>query len=141
MCVGERAQAVPWRISAWFSSINGGKRASSMSVTQRLDQFQQHHAAVGFPLAVAYKFVDDQGIYLAALMTYYGFLSLFPLLLLLASGLGFALRNDDHLRQQILDSTLSQFPVIGDELQDPSGLQGSTVAIVIGALTAIYGAL
>ena len=112
-----------------------------MSVTQRLDQFQQRHAAVGFPLAVAYKFVDDQGVYLAALMTYYGFLSLFPLLLLLASALGFALRNDEHLRQQILDSTLSQFPVIGEQLRDPSGLQGSRVAIVIGALTAIYGAL
>ena len=55
-----------------------------MGVTQRLDQFQQRHSPVGFPLAVAYKFVDDQGVYLAALMTYYGFLSLFPLLLLLA---------------------------------------------------------
>ena len=121
--------------------FGGGNRSHSMSVTRRIDQFQQRHPVVGFPLAVTYKFVDDQGIYLAALMTYYGFLSLFPLLLLLASGLGFALRNDDHLRQQILDSTLSQFPVIGDELQDPSGLQGSTVAIVIGALTAIYGAL
>jgi YihY family inner membrane protein len=112
-----------------------------MSVTQRIDEFQQRHKAVGFPLAVAYKFVDDQGTYLAALMTYYGFLSLFPLLLLLASGLGFALRNDEHLRQQILDSTISQFPVIGEQLRDPSGLQGSRVAIVIGALTAIYGAL
>jgi len=112
-----------------------------MGVTQRLDQFQQRHSPVGFPLAVAYKFVDDQGIYLAALMTYYGFLSLFPLLLLLASALGFALRNDEHLRQQIIDSTLSQFPVIGEQIRDPSGLQGSRVAIVIGALTAIYGAL
>ena len=121
--------------------FGGGNRSHSMSVTRRIDQFQQRHSPVGFPLAVAYKFVDDQGVYLAALMTYYGFLSLFPLLLLLASALGFALRNDEHLRQQILDSTLSQFPVIGEQLRDPSGLQGSRVAIVIGALTAIYGAL
>ncbi len=40
---------------------------------------------VGFPLAVLSKFVDDQGGYLAALLTYYGFLSLFPLLLLLVT--------------------------------------------------------
>ena len=80
---------------------------------------------LGFPLAVLYKFIDDQGIYLAALITYYGFLSLFPLLLLLASALGFALRNDEELRQQILDSTLSQFPVIGEQLRDPQGLQGA----------------
>src|ERR1700754_4388080 len=112
-----------------------------MGLTQRVDEFQQRHPVVGFPLAVAYKFADDQGVYLAALMTYYGFLSLFPMLLLLASVLGYALRNDEQLRQQILDSTLSQFPVIGDQLRQPSGLEGSGLAIVIGALTAIYGAL
>jgi YihY family inner membrane protein len=111
-----------------------------MGVTQRIDDFQQRHPAVGFPLAVAYKVADDQGVYLAALMTYYGFLSLFPLLLLLASALGFALHDDD-LRQRVLDSALSQFPVIGEQLSDPSGLQGSGVAIVIGAITALYGAL
>ena len=56
-----------------------------MSVTQRLDAFQQRHRWAGFPLAVVYKFGEDQGPYLAALITYYGFLALFPLLLLLAS--------------------------------------------------------
>jgi len=40
---------------------------------------------------VLYKFVDDQGSYLAAQITYYGFLSLFPLLLLLTSVLGLKL--------------------------------------------------
>jgi membrane protein len=112
-----------------------------MAATQRIDAFQRRHAVLGFPIAVVYKFVDDQGIYLAALLTYYGFLSLFPLVLLFASILGFALRGDDHLRQQILDSALSQFPVIGDQLRDPQGLQGSGVALVVGALTALYGAL
>ena len=112
-----------------------------MRASQRLDHFQQRHPVLGFPLAVFYKFVDDQGMYLAALITYYGFLSLFPLLLLLASVLGFVLRNNPELREQILDSTISQFPVIGDVLRDPQGLQGNTTAIVIGAVTAIYGAL
>jgi YihY family inner membrane protein len=88
-----------------------------------------------------YKFFDDQGPYLASLMTYYAFLSLFPLLLLLASILGFVLQGNSHLRQQILTSTLSQFPVIGDQLRDPKGLHGSSAAIIIGALTALYGAL
>jgi len=112
-----------------------------MGATQRLDRFQRRHSVLGFPIAVVYKFVEDQGIYLAALLTYYGFLSLFPLLLLLASVLGFALRGDDHLRQQILDSTISQFPVIGDQIRTPQGLHGNTAAIVIGILTALYGAL
>ncbi len=112
-----------------------------MSLTGRLDDFQRRHPVVGFPIGVIYKFGEDQGPYLAALITYYGFLSLFPLLLLLTSVLGFVLDGRPELQQQILDSTLSQFPVIGDELADPQGLQGSIGAIVIGGLVALYGAL
>ena len=108
---------------------------------ERLDGFQRRHPALGFPLAVLYKFVDDQGIYLAALITYYGFLSLFPLLLLLASAVGFLLQNDPVWQARVIDSTISQFPIIRDELADPKGLQGSTAAVVVGGLIALYGAL
>lgn len=112
-----------------------------MSLTERADAFQRRHPVASFPIGVLYKFSEDQGPYLAALVTYYGFLSLFPLLLLLTSILGFVLDGHPELQQQILDSTLSQFPVIGDELADPQGLRGSVGAIVIGALVALYGAL
>jgi YihY family inner membrane protein len=112
-----------------------------VNVWNRLDAFQQRHRWAGFPLAVVYKFAEDQGPYLAALITYYGFLALFPLLLLLASILGFVLQDDPELQQRVLDSTLSQFPVIGDQLGDPHGLQGSGAAIVTGAVVALYGAL
>jgi membrane protein len=117
-----------------------------VSVTSRLDSFQRRHRWAGFPIAVVYKFGEDQGPYLAALITYYGFLALFPLLLLLASVLGFVLQNDPDLQRRILDSTLSQFPVIGDEIRraragDPQGLQGSAIALTVGAVVAIYGAL
>jgi membrane protein len=108
---------------------------------RRLDAFQRRHPWLGFPLAVVYKFSEDQGPYLAALITYYGFLSLFPLLLLLASVLGFVLQNDPELQRQILDSTLSQFPVIGEQLGEPSGLRGSVGALVTGAVVALYGAI
>ena len=112
-----------------------------MGVTQRLDAFQRRHGWAGFPVAVVYKFVEDQGPYLAALMTYYGFLSLFPLLLLLTSVLGFVLQGDPELLGRVVDSTLRQFPVIGDQLVDPQGLQGNAVALVVGGLIALYGAL
>ncbi len=112
-----------------------------MSAVSRVDGFQRRHPVIGFPLAVAYKFFDDQGVYLAALITYYGFLSLFPLLLLLASVLGFVLDDDPDLRDRVLDSTLSQFPVVGEQLRDPQALQGSAVALIIGAIVTIYGAL
>ncbi len=88
-----------------------------MSLTERLDAFQRRHGWAGFPLAVLYKFVEDQGPYLAALMTYYGFLSLFPLLLMLTSILGFVLQGDPQMLERVVDSTLRQFPVIGDQLE------------------------
>ena len=112
-----------------------------MGVTDRLDRYQRRHHWAAFPLAVLYKFVDDQGTYLAALITYYGFLSLFPLLLLSASVLGFVLQDDPELQSEILRSALRQFPVLGDELRDPQGLRGSVVGVVVGALVALYGAL
>jgi membrane protein len=112
-----------------------------MHVTERLDGYQRRHRWAGFPLAVVYKFFEDQGVYLAALVTFYGFLSLFPLLLLLASVLGFVLQNDADLQQRVLDSTLRQFPIIGDELSGRQGLHGSGAALVIGGLVALYGAL
>lgn len=112
-----------------------------MSVIERIDGFQQRHRSVGLPLAVAYKFVDDQGGYLAALITYYGFLSIVPLLLLATSGLGFVLQGNEELGQRILDSALRQFPVIGDQLSDPSGLGGTGIAVVVGVVGSLYGAL
>jgi membrane protein len=112
-----------------------------MQVTQRLDEYQRRHRWASFPLAVVYKFFEDQGVYLAALITFYGFLSLFPMLLLLASVLGFLLQNDPDLQQRVLDSTLSQFPIIRDELSGGQTLRGSGVALVVGGIVALYGAL
>ena len=111
-----------------------------MSGIQRLDKFQRRHHWAGFPIAVVYKFLDDQGNHLAALVAFFGLLSLFPLLLLLSSLLGFALEADPDMQQQILRSTLSQFPVIGDQLTT-TGLRGSGVGVLIGLVGSIYGAL
>lgn len=107
----------------------------------RVDAFQRKHPVVGFPIAVVYKYFDDQGAYLAAIITYYAFIAIFPLLLLSTSILGFLVQGDDALRDRLLDSALSQFPIIGSELGTPEGLKGSTTAIVIGSITAIYGAM
>ena len=112
-----------------------------MTLTERLDRFQQRHPQAGFPLAVVYKYADDQGNYLAALITYYAFLALFPLLLLASSILGFVLQGNEQLQQQILDSALRQFPIIGDQLGQPEGLRGSGTAVVVGVVGSIYGAL
>jgi membrane protein len=113
-----------------------------MSATSRLDTLQQRHSWVGFPLAVAYKFFDDQGGYLAALITYYGFLSLFPLLLLVVTVLGFVLHNDPSLQNQIINSAVGDFPIVGEQLKsDITGFHGSDVALVLGLVGLLYGSL
>lgn len=96
---------------------------------------------LGFPIAVIYKYFDDQGPYLASAMTYYAFVSIFPLMLLGTSILGLILRGEPNWQEQILNSALAQFPIIGDELGRPQGLQGSVSGVVIGALAALYGAM
>lgn len=107
----------------------------------RLDAFQRSHTVIGFPIAVVYKYFDDQGAYLAAIITYYAFIAIFPLLLMSTSILGFVLQDNPDLNQRLLDSALSQFPIIGDQLGKSEGLTGSTSAIIVGALAATYGAM
>ena len=113
-----------------------------MPMVETADAFQRRRRWAGFPLAVVYKFVDDQGGYLAALLAYYGFVSLFPLLLLLVTVLAFTLDGDPEAQQRVLDSALSQVPVLGDQIRtNVQGLQGSTSALVTGILGSLYGGI
>jgi membrane protein len=112
-----------------------------VAVSEGLDRFQRRHRWAGFPLAVVYKYFDDFGAYLAALLTYYGFVSLFPLLLLLSAVLGFILSGDQHLQSEVLTSALHQFPVIGSDLGRPRHLGGGPVGLIIGIVGSVYGGL
>jgi membrane protein len=107
---------------------------------ERFDRFQQRHGWLGFLLAVRQKYADDQGSYLAATVTYYGFFSIFPLLLVFTTVLGFVLRGHPHLQNQIVNSAFGQFPVIGHELKARS-LKGSTLALVLGLAGALWAGM
>ncbi len=109
---------------------------------RRLDQLQQRRPVLGFPVAVAKKFGEDEAGSLAALIAYYGFLSLFPLLLALTTVLALVLQDDPDLQERVLDSALAQFPVIGDQVrQNVQSLEGSGVALVVGIAGAIWGGM
>jgi YihY family inner membrane protein len=113
-----------------------------VSVAARLDALQRRRTWVGMPIAVAYKFFDDQGVYLAALVTYYGFLSLFPLLLLAVTILGFFLHHDPALQARIVNSALVDFPIVGQQIRDGlHGFHGSVLALVTGLVGSLYGGL
>jgi membrane protein len=106
-----------------------------------LDRLQQRNRIVGFVIAVVYKYVDDQGGYLAALITYYAFVSLFPLLLLLTTALGVVLVGHPDVQRQVLQSALSQFPIIGEQLAKPHQLSGGPTGVAVGLAVAIYGGM
>lgn len=112
-----------------------------MSALSRVDDFQRAHPVIGFPLGVIYKYFDDQGPYLAAIISYYAFIAIFPLLLIASSVLGFFLQDDPELRDRLLTTALSQFPIVGDQIGSQDGLRGSTSAIVLGSVAALYGAM
>jgi membrane protein len=107
---------------------------------QALDRFQQRRAWLAFPLAVFQKFSDDQAGYLAAVITYYGFFSVFPLLLVFTSVLGYVLQDHPQLYTQIVNSALAQFPVIGPDLQ-VKALTGNPIAVVIGLVAAVWAGI
>ena len=108
---------------------------------RRVDRFQQRHTVIAFPWAVMQKFGNDQAGSKAALIAYYGLFALFPLLLL-ATVLGFVLSGNPALRDQLINSALGHFPVIGDQIRsEVHPLEGNTTALIIGIVGTIYGSL
>jgi membrane protein len=111
-----------------------------LTPVRALDRLQRRRGVLGFPVGVVKKFSDDQATHLAALMAWYGFFSLFPLLLVLVTVLGFVLSDNPRLYDDIVNSAIGQFPVIGKDLQ-VDALGGSAVALAIGLLGAVWAGL
>ncbi len=114
-----------------------------MSLTDTLhalDRRQQQTRGVRFVAALLKKYGDDQGGQLAALIAYYAFVSLFPLLLVLVTVLGFVLQGNPSERQKILDGTLGQFPIISDYLKLHS-FNGSAAALAIGIVGSLLAGM
>src|SRR5882672_7123359 len=110
-------------------------------IVQKVDAFQQRYAFIGFPFAVIKKFGDDSGGYHAALLTYYGFLSLFPLLLVMVTVLQMWFRNDAALRERIVSGVNDYLPIVGAQLQQNiHGARGAGIGLIVGILIALYGA-
>ncbi len=110
-------------------------------LARKADQTQQRVRPIAFVVGVAKKFGDDRGGSLAALLTFYGFLSLFPLLLLLVTILGFFGGSEHSFVQRVEHSAFSQFPVVGTKLStNIHGLQGRNIfGLVVGILFVLWG--
>jgi membrane protein len=108
---------------------------------QWVDAFQQKHPVCSLPYAVVKKYGDDNAGHQAALITYYGFLSLFPLLIVATSVVDLIAQHNAHLRDQLLSGINTYFPIVGKQLQ--AGIHGNSktgLALFIGVIVALYGA-
>lgn len=104
------------------------------------DRYQQRHNALALPMAVLKKYSDDQGGSLAAQLAYYAFVSLFPLLLVMVTILGFVLQGYPGAARSVEHSVLSQFPVIGEKIE-VHALSGHVAALAIGVVLSLWGGL
>jgi membrane protein len=124
-----------------------GPRPGSFSVVMKraqlllraADRYQQGHPWLAVAVATWKKFGDDQAGNLAALIAYYAFASIFPLLLVFVSVLDLVLKNNEQLRQKLINSALKQYPVVGQQLQ-VHGLHRTGLALAIGLIGTFLGA-
>jgi YihY family inner membrane protein len=111
-------------------------------IARRADRAHRRRPWLAFPYAVLKKFGDDQAGNLAALISYYGFFSLFPLMLVLVTVLGMVLQANSELQARIQSSALANFPVIGEEIDsNVRALGGSGVTVAIGVALALWAGI
>ncbi|MEL7207135.1 MAG: YihY/virulence factor BrkB family protein [Actinomycetota bacterium] len=111
-------------------------------LVQRIDEFQKQSRPVGFCWAVLKKFGEDKAGLLAALVAYFGFFSIFPLLIALVSVLGFVLEDNPDLRSDIADTAFDQIPIVGNTLANTiDDIEGSGILLLIGILISLWAGL
>ena len=78
----------------------------------------------------------------AALIAHFGFLSVFPLMVVFTTVLGFVLQNNKDLRDRIIDSAMAQLPIIGQQIaSDPSQLHGDALVLILGLAVSLWAGM
>ena len=108
-----------------------------------IDRLQRRFRVSAISVGVIKRYGDDRGGMYAALITFYGLLSVFPLLLLFSTVASRLLGPDSKATKSLINSALEQFPVIGTRLSaNVHALsRGNTLATVVSALFLLWGAL
>jgi membrane protein len=107
-----------------------------------VDRAQQRRRGPAFLVAVFLRYWEDRGRQYGTLLSYYGFVSLFPLLLVFVTVLGIVLEGNPDLRDRILDTVYGNLPVVGAQLrQSTTSLNSSGWVLVAGLLVALWSGL
>ena len=141
-----RLCAIPAGVGRAETRVSAGERRRPLNAIQRTirraDRAQQARPWLAFPFAVFKKFGDDRAGNLAALMAYYGFFSLFPLLLVFVTVVSMVIAGNPEIQQRIIDSAVSQFPIIGDQIErNVHAIRGSGLALAVGVIGALWAGM
>ena len=111
-------------------------------VIRRLDATQQRFTPAAFVFGVVKKAGDDNGGALVSNLAYSGFVSLFPLLLVLATVLGLTASLDPGFRHDVLTAVANQVPLIGHQLTEKIHVlrRSSVIGLVVGLAGLVWGA-
>lgn len=78
----------------------------------------------------------------AALVAHYGFLSVFPLLLVFTTILGFVLQSRPRFRDEIINSAFNRIPIIGEKVgSQPQELKGNLLVLIFGLVAALWAGM
>jgi uncharacterized BrkB/YihY/UPF0761 family membrane protein len=105
-----------------------------------VDQWQRRSGLFGPAYGVIKKSGDDRVNQFVVALGWYGFVAIYPLLLVVVTVFGFI--GAASLGHGLV-STLHQFPVVGSEFNPERGsssLHGSMLGLVIGVIGLVYGA-
>lgn len=116
-----------------------GKRVERL--LRRVDAVQQRSPSLGFVFGVIKKRGDDRGGLLAAQLAFSGFMSFFPLILVIVTVTSFLSERSPAIAERIRTSVLSEFPVVGSDLTSEAGhLPGSGIGLLVGFAGLVWGA-
>src|SRR6266480_858003 len=108
-------------------------------VARHMDSMQERRPWLAFPIAVMRKFGDDRGSSLAALISYYTFFSLFPLLVVLVTVTGLFIRDHPDRQAALVHSALAQFPVVGARIEgNVHALNGNLLTLALGIAGCVW---
>lgn len=108
-----------------------------MGISQKLDAAQKATKPTSVAVATFKKFREDQSTNLAAMVAFWAFFSIFPLLLVLVTVLGFVLPAST--KNTVLTHVAAMFPLL--DANSIKGLSGTWWPIVVGGVSALWSGM
>ena len=115
-------------------------------VLAKIDKLQRRRPILGFPLAVFKRYGEDHGGWLGSLISYYGFFSLYPLLVVFATVATWIFKDRPETLQRILEALWSKVPFASGTLsaevdEQVKSLSGHSPTLILSLIVTLWGGI